>query len=246
MQAYFLSSFLASLLAALVTTTGIFVIRWFEDWGFRQVIYFSSFAAGVLISVSFLHIVPRAFTMNPIFSPAYLLAGYLFMHVLNRFITSYVCHEPLRKDYAIGLIPMLGIGLHSFVDGIIYAVTFRVGIFIGILTAVGMILHEFPEGMVTYLLLIRGGFCRSIACVLSLLAAALTTPLGVLVAYPFLRQISVPLLGIMLSFSAGCLIYVGATHLLPLVEMEKKKYSLITLITGVCIAVLIMLTENSF
>ncbi len=44
----------ASMLAASVTSAGIFAIRRFEAWGKRNTIYFISFAAGVLISASFL------------------------------------------------------------------------------------------------------------------------------------------------------------------------------------------------
>ncbi|MBT8365476.1 MAG: ZIP family metal transporter, partial [Deltaproteobacteria bacterium] len=54
----------ASSLAAIVTTIGIYVIRRFERWGSENTIYFICFAAGVLISVSFLHIIPKAFSMN--------------------------------------------------------------------------------------------------------------------------------------------------------------------------------------
>jgi hypothetical protein len=45
----------ASLLAALVTTAGISVIRHFEGWARAHVTCFACFAAGVLISVSLLH-----------------------------------------------------------------------------------------------------------------------------------------------------------------------------------------------
>jgi len=82
----------ASLVAALVTTIGIYVIRHFESWGRRNSTYFACFAAGVLISVSFLHIVPKSIGMNEQ-APLYLLAGYLFMHLFNRFVTAYVCDK---------------------------------------------------------------------------------------------------------------------------------------------------------
>ncbi len=47
---------------------------------------------------------------------------------------------------------MLGIGIHLFIDGFIYSITFTVSIFTGVLAATGMVLHEFPEGIITYLL----------------------------------------------------------------------------------------------
>jgi ZIP family zinc transporter/zinc and cadmium transporter len=74
MENTFWTAFGASLLAALVTTIGIYVIRRYEQWGRENSIYFICFAAGVLISVSFLHIVPKAFSMNGN-APGYLFAG---------------------------------------------------------------------------------------------------------------------------------------------------------------------------
>ena len=63
MEAEFWTALAASSAAAAVTTRGIIVIRRFESWGRRNSTYFVSFAAGVLITVSFLHIVPKSFSM---------------------------------------------------------------------------------------------------------------------------------------------------------------------------------------
>lgn len=243
MESQFWTPFSASLLAACVTTVGLFVIRRFEPWGRRNTTYFACFAAGVLISVSFLHIIPTAFAQTPL-APVYLLAGYLLMHVINRFLTAYVCDKPETADYAIGLVPMLGIGFHSFIDGIIYSITFAVSFFTGALAALGMVLHEFPEGIVTYLLMIRGGFSKKSALVFAFLAAALTTPLGTLVSYPVVSRIREPTLGALLSLSAGALVYVGATHLLPRAEREPRRFSLIALATGILVAVGIIASKG--
>jgi ZIP family zinc transporter/zinc and cadmium transporter len=78
----------------------------------------------------------------------------------------------------------------------------------------------------------------------ALLAASLSTPLGMLVSYPFISSIDKPLLGILLSLSAGALVYVGATHLLPQAEKEARRYySLCSLGLGVLVAVIIVLTK---
>ena len=110
----FWTAFGASLLAAFVTSTGIFVIRRFEEWGHKNTTYFTCFAAGVLISVSFLHIIPKALTMNP-HAPFYLLAGYFGLHLFNRFVNAFVCDKGGNVHYALGLVPILGIGFHSFI-----------------------------------------------------------------------------------------------------------------------------------
>jgi len=229
--------------AAFVTSIGIYVIRRFERWGREHTIYFVCFAAGVLISVSFLHIIPKAFSMNGN-APFYLLGGYLGLHLFNRFINAFVCDKAPDTHYGIGLVPMFGIGLHSFIDGFIYSITFSVSIFTGVLAAAGMVLHEFPEGIITYLLLIRGGFKEKTSLLLAFLAAALTTPLGMLVSYPLITRIDKPVLGALLAFSAGALVYVGATHLLPQAETEHKKYSLFALGAGILVALVIIFSKE--
>lgn len=232
----------ASLLAALVTAAGIGAIRCFNAWGRRYSIYFVSFAAGVLISVSFLHIVPTAFGMSTA-APAALLGGFVLLHLFNRFVSALVCERDPDSRLGIGLVPMLGIGLHSLIDGVIYSITFTVSIFTGALAATGMVLHEFPEGIITYLLLLRSGMSERSSTLLALLAASLSTPLGTLLSYPFVSDISRPVLGTLLSVSAGALIYVGATHLLPQTEREPRRYSLLALGAGVLVALLIVLSK---
>jgi len=242
MEQSFWTAIAASAIAAVVTTSGICVIRRFETWARENMTYFACFAAGVLIAVSFLHIVPKSFAMNAQ-APAYLFAGYLLMHIFNRFLTAYVCDKPQTADYALGLVPLLGIGLHSFLDGIVYSISFSVSMFTGALVALGMVLHEFPEGIVTYTLLVRSGFSERQSFVLAFLAAALTTPVGTLASYPFVSRIDPPLLGLLLAFSAGALIYVGATHLLPRAEREPRKFSLVALAAGVVVALGIVLSK---
>jgi zinc transporter ZupT len=236
-------AFAASMIAAATTTGGILAIRRFEDWARLNVTYFVSFAAGVLIAVSFLHIVPRSIAMSPQ-APVYLFAGYLLMHGFNRFLTAYVCDKPETAEYALGLIPLIGIGFHSFLDGVIYSIGFSVSMVTGALVALGMVLHEFPEGIVTYTLLARSGFSKQRSFSLAFVAAAVTTPLGTLASFPFISQIGPTLLGSLLALSAGALIYVGATHLLPRAEREPRRFSLIALAAGVLVAIGIIFAEG--
>ena len=201
-------------------------------------------AAGVLIAASFLHIIPKSFEMNPRAS-VWLLVGFLALHLFNRFLTAFVCEKnPEGNDYALGIVPMLGIGFHSLIDGFIYSVAFSVSIFTGFLATAGMVLHEFPEGIITYLLLVRGGLSERNALLLAFLAAAATTPAGMLISYPLIREIDPAALGALLALSAGALLYVGATHLLPRAEQEPKKFSLVALAGGVLIAVVIVTSKG--
>jgi zinc transporter ZupT len=234
--------FAASAVACAVTTLGIVVISRYEGWSRQHSAYFVSFAAGVLITVSFMHLIPESMEMAGR-APAFMLLGFLGLYLLNRSLKLYLCHEYACEEYAIGIIPMLGIGLHSLIDGAIYAITFNVSIFTGVLAAIGMVFHEFPEGIITFVLLKRGGFDPRKSALYAFLAAGLSTPLGAVIAYPFVRRISQPTLGALLALAAGALVYVGATHLLPEVEEQNRRYTILALAAGVLIGLIIIATK---
>lgn len=233
----------AAILAGIVTTIGIYVIRKYAKWGKKNVIHFISFAAGVLIAVSFMHIIPESFKMNAR-APLFLLIGFLVLYLVNRFLNVFVCCKPGKELLSFGLVPAIGIGIHSFIDGIIYSVTFNVAIFTGVMAAVGMVLHEFPEGIVTFLFLMKSGFSKSKSALYAFIAAGITTPLGALVSYPFIHKLTPSVLGIMLALSAGALVYVGASHLLPHTEKEHEIQSLLTMAAGIAAAALIIMSHG--
>lgn len=230
---------IASFLACLVTTIGIYVISKYRKWGEKHITYFMCFAAGVLISVSFIHIIPKSFEISEL-APTFLLVGFLLLRVFSELMKG----ASSTEKKAMGIIPTVGIALHSFVDGIIYSVAFTVSTLTGILAATGMVLHEFPEGVVTFLFLIEGGFERKKSLLYAFLAAAISTPLGMLVSYPFISSLKGPALGMLLALSAGALVYVGACHLLPEAEKERKRYSLLALGLGVLVAIMIVLAKG--
>jgi zinc transporter ZupT len=233
----------ASAVACAVTALGILVISRYPTWSREQSAYFISFAAGVLITVSFMHIIPESMQRSE-HAPLFMLLGFLGLYLLNRFLNLYLCHEYECEYYAVGIVPILGIGLHSFIDGAIYAITFNVSIFTGALAAIGMIFHEFPEGIITFVLLERGGFSRERSMWYAFLAAALSTPLGAAIAYPFVQSIDQTALGALLALSAGALVYVGATHLLPEVEEQGKRTTMLALAAGVLVGVVIIASKG--
>jgi zinc transporter ZupT len=65
-----------------------------------------------------------------------------------------------------------------------------------------------------------------------------------LVSYPVVSLIEAPVLAALLATSAGALIYVGATHLLPTAEREPQRYSLVAVGLGVLLAAGLIATRS--
>lgn len=219
---------------ALVTLAGVLAVRRREEWTRRRKIWFVSFAAGVLIAVPLLHLMPESYDMSGQ-APAALLAGFMLMHLLDRFISTKVCDRPEKAGQALGLVPLIGIGIHSLLDGVVYSVGFNVSATAGLLMALGMILHEFPEGLVTYTLLLCAGCSARRALILTIIAASVSTPLGTLISYPFIDALRPPTLGMLLAASAGSLLYVGASHLLPQTAAAHGTFPSLTLFGGIAV-----------
>lgn len=66
-----------------------------------------------------------------------------------------------------------------------------------------------------------------------------------LISYPYISAISREILGALLAFSAGALVYVGATHLLPQSESEQRRGSLLALSAGILVAVALVFSKTA-
>jgi len=233
-------SYIASfaLISALINSLGILAIFKNREWAEKAKTYFMCFAAGMLVSTPLLLTLPIAIGKN-FYAGFTALFGFLFMFFSNELIKRYT-H---KKTLAFGITAAEGIGIHSFIDGIIYTVTFKISILAGILAGTGLVVHEFAEGVITYLLLIKGGMKEKTAMLFAFLIAGLTTPIGAFLAYPLINKLSESSLGLMLGFVSGVLLYVSASHLLPEARQEEKEHSYIAFISGVGLALFIVLSK---
>ncbi len=240
-----------SIVAASVATFGILIVRFTPAFRNNKIDYFTSFAAGILLTAAFVHVIPEALE---IYSGAaiYIAVGYFSMYLINRLLSTYVCHEhehPADEchshshdhefDARLGILSVIGIGLHSFIDGVVYSITFTHSIYTGLLASVGLVLHEFAEGAVIYTLLRSAKMDQKKAFWIAIFTAALTTPLGMLISYPFVHEMEGAPLAILLALSGGSLIYVGASHLIPHTEKEPLRFSFAAVIAGVITAFMI-------
>lgn len=224
--------------AMVVNSIGIFAIYKNRKWADKYKEYFICFAAGVLISSPLIMAFPEAVQKNPNAGIA-ALGGFMFMFFSNKLIK----HKTKQTELAFGITAIEGIGIHSFIDGIIYCVTFNVSIIIGILAGIGLVVHEFAEGVITFSVLTKGGLSEKKSAFYAFLVAALTTPVGAFVAYPFISRLNDNVLGLALGFAAGVLIYISASHLLPEAREHEKEHSYKAFVLGVALALLIMLTQ---
>ncbi len=227
-----------ALLSAVINAIGIFTIVKYKHWAEKTKNYFMCFAAGILISTPLMLALPQALQKNA-YAGFMAAGGFIFMVFSNKLIR----YHAQKEDLAFGIVVAEGIGIHSFVDGVIYAVTFSVSILTGFLSATGLVVHEFAEGVITYLVFMKAGVKKRTSILYALLIASFTTPLGAFIAYPFIGQLTRSDLGLMLGFMAGVLIFISASHLLPEAMGDKKDHSILAFLGGVGLAIFIVFSK---
>lgn len=232
-----LATFFLTGLAAFVATIGLITVAIRSDWSQKHAPVFALIASGLLLTMVLTHLAPEALLGNPN-APLFMLAGFflgLFVHDILRTLLP----VPDAKTLAAGITPLIAIGIHSFLDGMIYSVTFARGVETGVHATPGLVLHEFPEAVIAFALLRGAGISNRLSFILAFVAAALTTPLGTLVALPLTYSVGADGLSLMFAVSAGLLLFVSTGPLMAHMKEERPIRSIPALAFGVLLAVII-------
>ena len=225
------------LIAAFVTTVGLIAVSVRGDWSERHSGLFALAAGGMLVSLSLLHIAPEAFALSP-YAPSFILGGFLGGLLLH-FLIHILFPGTSNGGQTAAITPIMAVALHSFIDGIIYSVTFAASFQAGVYASISLILHEFPEGIIAFAILRRFGVDNRKSFIFAFIAAAATTPLGVIASAPFMYGLGPSTIGALFAISAGLLIYVATGPLMEPLKEETPQRSLAALSVGVAIAIAI-------
>lgn len=231
------------LVAALVTSLGLVLVALRAEWSARNAQLFALAAGGMLVTLTLLHIAPEALARSAN-APGSMLAGFLGGLLLSqamRLIVGETVPAGAALTPGLALTPVLAIGLHSFIDGVVYAVTFAASFDSGLYTATGLIMHEFPEGVIAFAILRGAGLSSRMSFFWAFLAAACTTPLGVVVSGPIVHAVGDAVLNQLFALSAGLLLFVATGPLLSPTREQPPRRGLAAIGAGVAIALAIAL-----
>lgn len=226
------------LIAAFVTTIGLIAVATREDWSRRHAGLFGLAAAGMLLTLTLTHIAPSAFATVEN-APEFLLAGFLGGLLLAFVIRAIFPDGESGTNASEAFTPVAAIACHSFIDGIVYAITFAADFESGVFTSLSLILHEFPEGVIAFAVLRAHGISNRQSFLYAFYAAALTTPLGVLAAGPAVALLGATTVNALFALSAGLLLYVATGPLMAPLKEERPRRAITALLVGVTIGLLL-------
>jgi len=244
-------------LAGAATIAGTLLILNRYNWAKHNSIHLMSFAAGVMLALAFMHLIPEAIHLaqgNEVHIEGaehsgedsltfiMILLGLASFHLLENIINIHPRHdveaEKPHKHGRLSVLSITGLTFHSAIDGIIIAVGFKAGEQIGLMTTIAVILHEMPEGIVTTGILLHDAMEKRKVFWFSLLVAV-ATPIGAIVSYFVIGEVSGNVLRILLAFAAGSFIYIAAADLIPETHKEEKRFNTLVLLAGMTVLYLL-------
>jgi len=199
--------------------------------------------AGIRIGAAFFDLIPEAVSYLGSLATAMLWTaiGFLAFYVIDKMTAFHVGHETaaeldhdMETHQHVGIAGAVGMGIHSFLDGVALAAGLAVGGGTAIVIAVVVIVHRFSDGIGVVSFLLAGRVPKPTAyrwLTLVAVAPVAGVLLGTIVKVPDVA------LGALLAFFAGFFLYVGAAELLPEAHRRDRSRWIVVATLGGAIAI---------
>lgn len=231
---------IASVLAvSAISLVGIFTLVLPRDNLNKIIIFLISLSAGTLLGDSFLHLIPGAVEKNNVTATwLWVLAGILIFFIMEKVIHWRHCHLPTSSSHPhpVGMMNLVGDGLHNFLDGLAIAGSFMIDYRIGLATTIAVVSHEIPQELGDFAVLIYAGYSKYRALLYNFMSAAAAI-MGAIFALAVGAR-SENFSNFIIPFTAGGFIYIAASDLFPELKKEcadlrQSFFQLISIVMGI-------------
>ena len=193
---------------------GVVLILWNKRWSARSLHWGIGFGAGLLIGISLLEIIPTAIDLATEKAMVFVLLGFVGFFLVEKF--TLVHHFDRVEDgsrFHFSMATFVALCLHAVLDGIVIGLGLHFNEAFGLVIFLAILFHKLPLA-VSVASVFLGHIKRSTAA-LQMLLFTLATPVGLVAAVVFLRDLPEGVMGAVVGLSAGIFIYLGATDMLP-------------------------------
>lgn len=195
--------------------------------------YATPFAAGSLLATVFLDLYKEGLeTSEPQQMFIGSLVGVLLFFFAERFL-SWFHHNHGQKDEKnaknVSLI-LTGNAAHNALDGVSIAASFLISVPTGIITTLAVTLHEIPHNVFDFGLLLKRGMPRKKTFWLTFLAN-LSTMVVATIVFKMSSSVVLPI-SFLLGLSAGFLLYIALSDIMPEVHENASKKRLLDMQTA--------------
>jgi len=198
--------------------------------------YGTSFASGVLLTVTLLDLIPEAVHEMGETAFFWVLFSFLATYIFENYLFT-LHHHPDQHHHAAHttVVPLIIFGdtIHNLIDGAAIAAAYLATPSLGVVTALSTFLHEVPHEMGDIGVLLAAGW-RRLKIIWVNTLSALASFLGALVVLTAAQTLSI--VGPLLAVSSGMFLYLAASDFLPKPSKNSPyKKAVIALMMGVLV-----------
>ncbi|MBU0515927.1 MAG: ZIP family metal transporter [Proteobacteria bacterium] len=200
-----------------------------------------SFAAGVMLAISFLHLIPQSISESSIWlCMAGLFLGALVMYGLDRIIPHIhpeLCAPELGQNLKRTSVYLIfGIFLHNFPEGMVIAIGGQAQFSLAIALAIAI--HNIPEGICTSAPFFHSTGRRFRSFLVSS-STAIPILAGFLLARYLFQGIQGGVMGLIVGATAGLMIYITVDELIPSSLSGQDHKTIFSLLVGVMFVIVL-------
>jgi zinc transporter ZupT len=217
--------FLAFIASVAVILGGTLIVSR-KSWPTRVQETLLALGAGFILAIVFLKLVPVSFEFIGESAAIWILIGFATIHFFEHTIVGHFhfgeeTHHDVMVSKTTGYSAFTGLCIHAFFDGLTISVGFQYDFYLGLLIFIAILLHKFPEGLTIGSIMMSAGFSRRMV-LFSAVGIGLATFIGAC-SFFLLEHVDAKLAGFAFAFSAGTVIYVGASDLIPEINKTKSR-----------------------
>ena len=220
----YLYAFILSFLAGISTLIGALLIYFDKHKGNKIITISLSFAAGVMICVSLIDLLPNSYRMilntsnifpRTILTLIFMIIGIIISMMIDKYLPDTKENTNNNELYKIGIISMIAIIMHNIPEGIATFITSSNNIKLGITLTIAIALHNIPEG-ISIAIPIYHSTNNKIKALLYAFISGISEVLGSIIAYLFLSPfITDNIMAYLYAIIAGIMIHISIYELIP-------------------------------
>src|SRR3989344_7309549 len=173
MQEIYLYTFMSVVTVSALSFTGLLALSIKENILRKYVFVLVALAVGALFGDAFIHLLPESFEEfgNGATVGILTISGILLFFLLEKYLHWHHHENDESEVHHTGKMILISDGLHNFIDGVVVAASYFVGIEIGIATTIAIILHEIPQEIGDFGILLHSGYTIKKALFFNFLSA---------------------------------------------------------------------------
>ncbi|MBW6451539.1 MAG: ZIP family metal transporter [DPANN group archaeon] len=207
-----------------------------------------SFAAGVMLAISFLELIPKSIEHSTVWLSAIgLLIGTIFMYGVDKLIP-HIHPETFELEQGTKIKKtskylLIGMFMHNLPEGMAIATGFINGFSSTLAIAIAIAIHNIPEGICTSSAYYYSSKNRLKSFLLSS-STAIPIMIGFIIAQFIFKNIPLTIISMIIAATAGVMIYIAADELIPTsCNTNNKKWNhstIFSLIFGVLFVMILI------